>query len=128
MTRANANKLLGFHLALLIFFNSLAMPLVYVDYQIRKDYIAKVLCINKDEPVLECEGKCYLKKQLTKAQKQTTSENEAAPQKFGLSFFFVDFVSVTFGSIAYFSKAEFPLFNQDLVISNTFQVFHPPRS
>ncbi len=127
MTRANANKLLGFHLALLIFFNSLAMPLVYVDYQIRKDYIAKVLCINKDKPVLQCNGKCHLKKQLTKAQKQTTSENEATPQKLGLSFFFVDFVSVNFGSKEFFSKTVFPLFNQDLVISNSFQVFHPPR-
>ncbi len=42
-------------------------------YIINKDYIAKVLCINKDKPALKCQGKCHLKKQLAKTE---TAENQ----------------------------------------------------
>jgi len=35
-----------------------------MDYQLRKDFIAKVLCINRSKPKLHCDGKCYLAKQL----------------------------------------------------------------
>ncbi|MBX0332736.1 hypothetical protein K3G39_05755 [Pontibacter sp. HSC-14F20] len=41
--------------------------IVFSSYFANKAYIAAVLCENKDKPQLECEGKCYLKKQLQKA-------------------------------------------------------------
>jgi hypothetical protein len=37
---------------------------IVVDYEWNKDYIATYLCENKDRPVLECEGKCYLMQSL----------------------------------------------------------------
>ncbi len=39
---------------------------IVADFKINQDYIAKVLCINKDEPIKKCNGKCHLKKQLNK--------------------------------------------------------------
>ncbi|WP_310589633.1 hypothetical protein [Dyadobacter sp. CY351] len=46
-------------------------------YHINKDYIARVLCENRDRPQLHCDGQCYLAKKL-KAQEekkdQQTSE------------------------------------------------------
>lgn len=39
---------------------------------LHKEYIASVLCINKNQPELNCRGICQLKKQLKK-----TEENEA---------------------------------------------------
>lgn len=41
------------------------------DYIVNYEYISKELCINKDKPVLKCNGKCHLMKELAKA-----SENE----------------------------------------------------
>jgi hypothetical protein len=38
-----------------------------VDYLINKDYIAEHYCVNKDKPEMECDGKCYLIKQLHQA-------------------------------------------------------------
>jgi hypothetical protein len=35
-----------------------------LDYQLNKDYIARVLCINRNKPEMKCEGKCYLCKKL----------------------------------------------------------------
>ena len=36
------------------------------EYIMNYDYIVKVLCENKDKPQLQCDGKCYLAKQLAK--------------------------------------------------------------
>ncbi len=41
-----------------------------VEYVVNYDYIVNVLCDNKDKPQLNCEGKCYLAKQLAKEQRQ----------------------------------------------------------
>ena len=41
----------------------------YVEYVLNQDYIAEFLCINKDKPKLQCNGKCHLVKELEKQQK-----------------------------------------------------------
>jgi hypothetical protein len=33
-------------------------------FQLNQQFIADVLCINKEKPALQCHGKCYLKKKL----------------------------------------------------------------
>ena len=37
---------------------------IYVNFKLNQDFIAEVLCINKDKPVSNCNGNCYLSKQL----------------------------------------------------------------
>ena len=49
----------------------------FIEYQINKKYIAEVLCKNKDKPEMHCNGKCYLKEQLKKAN--DVPENEPLP-------------------------------------------------
>lgn len=41
-----------------------------LEYVLNQDYIAEFLCINKDEPQLQCNGKCHLAKQIEKQQEQ----------------------------------------------------------
>lgn len=54
---------------LIIFCFAEIRPLLpYLEYSVNYEYISKVLCINKDEPTPTCNGKCYLKQQLKKAQ------------------------------------------------------------
>lgn len=44
---------------------AMARPIVpLVEYLVNQDYIAEFLCINKDRPQLNCDGKCYLAKKL----------------------------------------------------------------
>lgn len=45
-------------------------------YQANKDYVAKELCVNKDKPQMHCNGKCYLKKQLQKVDKEQSGDKE----------------------------------------------------
>lgn len=57
-----------------------------IEYVVNYDYIAKVLCVNKDKPAMKCNGKCHLMKELAKAsegdkpnsndKKSTHSESE----------------------------------------------------
>lgn len=58
-----------YHILVLTYLGHLFMPLyVVADYEVRKEYIATVLCENKSTPELHCNGKCYLSKKLSKLQ------------------------------------------------------------
>ncbi len=48
-------------------------------YQLEREYVSNVLCENKEEPELECNGKCYLAKQLKAASNETSQEDEKIP-------------------------------------------------
>ncbi|MGO3708409.1 MAG: hypothetical protein ACTJGD_12010 [Mesonia hippocampi] len=64
-----------FILALLM----LSKPVLpFLEYAFNYDYIAEVLCINKDKPELDCNGKCYLMQQLAKSS--TDAETENSPE------------------------------------------------
>lgn len=41
-----------------------------IEYTLNQDYIATFLCINKDKPELQCNGKCHLAKELQKLEKE----------------------------------------------------------
>lgn len=39
-----------------------------MSFKINQDFIAKVLCINRDKPKLACAGKCHLTQKLKEAE------------------------------------------------------------
>lgn len=49
------------------------LPLL--EYYVNYETISEVFCINKDEPMTTCEGKCYLRLQLGEAQESKKKEN-----------------------------------------------------
>lgn len=52
----------------LLYLLAMVRPIVpLIEYYTNYDYIANELCENRDKPYLECNGKCYLEKQLKKA-------------------------------------------------------------
>jgi hypothetical protein len=56
---------------LLVALTMLVKPLwPIMEYVNNYDYIANVLCKNKDKPQLQCNGKCYLAKLLEQKQKE----------------------------------------------------------
>lgn len=61
----------------------------YVEYVINQDYIAEFLCMNKDKPELQCNGKCHLVKQLERQQ-----ENEPNALKVSLENYPIGFVTI----------------------------------
>jgi hypothetical protein len=43
-------------------------------FKINRDYIAKVLCKNRQRPELKCDGKCYLAKKLKEQEDKNDKE------------------------------------------------------
>ncbi|GAA4468854.1 hypothetical protein GCM10023093_27280 [Nemorincola caseinilytica] len=54
---------------------------IVIWYQVNKDYIAKNLCENRAKPEKKCCGKCYLNKQLKKADQDNNKEGTSIPAK-----------------------------------------------
>lgn len=52
------------------------LPVIYLDFELRRDYIVKNLCINRDRPELKCDGKCYLSKRIAAAQEKEEQNAE----------------------------------------------------
>jgi len=65
----------------LLYLLAMVRPLVLImEYYANYDYIANVLCENKDKPYLECNGKCYLEKQLNKVNNLNHEHKSTIPQ------------------------------------------------
>ncbi|SDX49030.1 hypothetical protein SAMN05444411_10651 [Lutibacter oricola] len=60
---------------------AMVKPIVPImEYYANYDYIASVLCENRDKPFLDCNGKCYLQKQLDKNDfKNSHDHNSTIP-------------------------------------------------
>lgn len=62
-----------------------------LEYIVDYDYIVEVLCINKEEPELQCNGKCHLKKRLAIVAEEDIPEEKRLPEvafeKFSTLFF-----------------------------------------
>jgi hypothetical protein len=75
-------------LALFIFLNTMVIPLIYLDFETRKEYISEGLCINKTKPMTICGGKCYLASQLSKAQDKHQDQQSQSKTIVAINFFF----------------------------------------
>lgn len=72
-------KVLYSYFFIFLYVGALLRPIVpIIEYNINYDYIAKVLCINKDEPVLKCNGKCQLAKEINKTLPITNQDKQPA--------------------------------------------------
>lgn len=60
-------RFLSFFLVGLLLLQTFSRELVVLDYQVHKERITELFCVNKDKPALHCNGKCHLAKQLRKA-------------------------------------------------------------
>jgi len=74
------NQFLGIFFYLL-YLLAMVRPLVpIIEYHANYEYIATVLCENRDKPYLECNGKCYLEKQIKKNNHNNHDHKSTIPQ------------------------------------------------
>jgi len=68
------------HLFLNLYLLAIFQPLYPIlEYVINYEYIVEELCENRDKPVLACNGKCYLGKQLTSDEKDSNDDPKPLP-------------------------------------------------
>ena len=63
-------KILAFILILAVMSQLLNKLLTYAAFKLQEDYIASVLCENKDKPEMHCNGHCQLTKKLQEDEKE----------------------------------------------------------
>lgn len=87
----------------------------YVEYILNQDYIAEFLCINKDKPKLQCNGKCHLVKQIEKQQE----EEPISSLRISLENYPIGFVNIC-------KIAPFKIFNnlKKSIIDFYFELYH----
>jgi hypothetical protein len=80
---SNSKRSLAVFLLLLTSIRILVVPVVYLDFELNKEYIIQNLCENRFKPELQCNGKCYLAKQLLKvAEDKASKEADRQEQSF----------------------------------------------
>ncbi|MBC7892264.1 MAG: hypothetical protein H7Y12_08635 [Sphingobacteriaceae bacterium] len=105
----------------------LIVPAIFVDYQVRKAYIAKYLCENRNRPELRCDGQCYLAKRLHAAQGQEQSQKGHELMRFLFELPFespaTEFV---FTSISLTQRVLLPAYAPLVPAEGAASIFHPP--
>jgi len=97
----------------------------HVNYWMNRDFIASVLCENKDKPELECNGKCHLKKQI---QEHTEDKNEGQEVSNRLMVeFFQTSDAIEFTILMETAEEEFCNYSEPLTVGFSSSVFHPPQ-
>lgn len=68
--------LLSIGLVVVIFSQNIFKTIVVLDWKINQALITEKYCENKARPMLQCDGKCYLAKQLSKLDAEEQSERQ----------------------------------------------------
>ena len=114
---------------ILIFLSPLLMKVgIIVDFKVHQDFIAKVLCINKDKPMSNCNGKCILAQKLKKAEEPQKKEVPAAlKERSEINLYISEIRDLT--TMPEVVSDNFKYFkNLRLYTSNHCDdVFHPPK-
>ena len=125
-------QVIGLFLLSVLLIKACIIPVIYLDFQLRKDFIVATLCENRDRPQLHCDGKCYLAKKIADAKKQEEQQAEsdflskllsAQTSVNGLSF-----ASMFSENIGWHKEApvKFDYSNSLSTSDFTTDVFHPP--
>ena len=78
---------MGFAVVMVFLCQTFNKTIIYANYQINKDAITKIFCINKDKPKMQCNGKCHLKKELEKETKKDELPTNPVKEKSEFQFF-----------------------------------------
>lgn len=101
--------------------------LVMFEFYLNQDFIAKNLCINRDKPQMQCNGKCHLKKQLTaEERKEQENPERRTDNKSEIFYANADLINnitptVSTVSIHYYNPASI-----GTPIDRVSTIFHPP--
>ena len=114
---------------LFVFLYAMAMlrPITpFVEYVVNKDYIAEFLCVNKDKPALQCNGKCHLYKEVEKQQEETPISLQIFLKEYPIGF--VKILNLNNKKEITSHKEDNHLYSRNYSYLFSETVFHPPTT
>jgi hypothetical protein len=100
---------------------------IRLNFEVNREKLAELFCINKDQPMTMCYGSCYLDDQLKKEAEKKSSENNTLTEQIQLDKSPKTLCVKDF-------NADIPTENHHSQYSNIyhylfeFEIPHPPRS
>lgn len=114
------------YLALIVLIRMMAMPISLIDYALNKNFIAKNLCENRFKSEVHCAGRCFLKKQLAKANDSQNTENRQATIKPLIIDFFEPIRQPRFGCSQLPAAHPFAVNTRRAIENYCDHLFRPP--
>lgn len=110
---------------LMLFYNN-GMGVAYLNFALNRQYIANNLCENRSKPLMNCKGKCYLKKQLQK-EEQESKNNTALLKQIPSELFCVEQKPVVQPPVNIVLFTKYHPFQHALLSKGyLLAIFHPP--
>jgi len=100
---------------------------IYICYHLNKDFISSTFCENKNKPELQCDGKCYMKKQL-KATEENQSKAPINIRDFQEIVFFCSQSEIILPKQNTLPNLRFTNHKNINYTSPLFGIFHPPKT
>ena len=100
---------------------------IFVYYQLNKNFISSTFCENKSKPEMQCNGKCYMKKQL-KAADENQNKTPFSIKEFQEIIFFCAHSEITLPKQNNLPDLCFAIYKIRNYTSPFFSIFHPPKT
>ena len=97
----------------------------FVEYAVNYDYISKVLCINKDKPALQCNGKCQLMQKIEQQQEDDFKSLSIVIKDYPIGF--VELLSVRAKNSFNRCVKKTYSYTKNYSFLFSIAIFHPPN-
>ncbi|MBI1288778.1 MAG: hypothetical protein GC178_14515 [Flavobacteriales bacterium] len=97
----------------------------HLNYWMNKDFIASVLCENKDKPEMKCDGKCHLKKEIRKAENEK-EEGQTVSVRMMVEFF-QPIKQFSLRELFLQTEKHCSIYGENPISGHLTSIFHPPR-
>jgi len=106
-----------------------------VNFYFNQQEITALECENKDRPEMNCNGQCYLAKQLKKADEELASKKEKQEHSLsqikvieGSLFVPLETPKYELATVLLLSSKSFYTYNQTYQFEQSADFFHPPKN
>lgn len=96
-------------------------------FHINNDYIAEVLCVNKEKPITMCHGQCFLDKSLDLADDAGDEGSLPAVKKIDFPVFLVCANSYSLTTFS-LTNSGYPIYRSGISSEHIPGLFHPPTT
>jgi hypothetical protein len=94
-------------------------------FDLNETYIAKELCVNRNNPSAHCNGHCYLNNQLNNEEKSSNPLNNSLKEKFEIQLFCIE-VSNDINAVSSYLTSIYSDFQDFSQQEFSHRAFHPP--
>ena len=103
---------------------SFETAIISLNFNLNQEFFASI-CDNKDKPEMNCNGKCHLKKQIKKHEKEKSDQKNLTQKEFEL---FIQCLDILKEKQVISNQKHLISYTESLHISQYFfDVFHPPK-